>query len=123
MNESAIFQPNSEFERKQELNRLLDSTLSEREEELLRKCTTQDHESIALIGCLLQDESLVNLARLIIATKNQSNLNLANKAEERLLKYNQEALIEKISVEFISNTKNINEVEDKIYFTLFDILN
>ena len=122
MNESAIRQPNSEFERKEELNKALGATLSEKDQLVLKECTTQDYESIALIGCLLKDDSLVNLARLMIGTKNRSNRELANKAEDRLTSYDQEALIDKIASEFISNTDNISEIEDKIYYALFDVL-
>lgn len=122
VNISAILTPNSEFERKEELNALLNRSLLENEEQILRDCTSQDHESIALIGCILKDDSLVNLARLIIATKNHSNIDLANRAELRLSEYNQQELIEKISAEFLSNADNISEIEDKTYYTLFDIL-
>lgn len=122
MNESAILQPNSEFERKEELNKLLKESISEKQEQRLRECTTQDHESIALIGCILKEDSLVNLARLIIATKNQSNQALANEATKRLSKYNEKELIEKISDEFLTNADNISEIEDKVYATLFYLL-
>lgn len=122
MNKSAILQPNSEFERKEELNKLLDTTLSKSEQLVLKECATQDHESIGLIGCILKDDSLVNLARLMIANKNRSNLALANKAEDRLSKYDQEELIDRVSDEFLCNAENLNEIEDKIYYTLFGIL-
>ncbi len=122
MNRSAILQPNSEFERKEELNRLLNKTISEEEQQVLKECTTQDHESIALIGCIVKEDSLVNLARLIIASKNQSNIELAHMAEMRLLGYEQQELIEKMSEQFLTNTQNISKVEDRIYYTLFDVL-
>ncbi len=122
MNRSAILQPNSEFERKEELNRLLNKTISEEEQQVLKECTTQDHESIALIGCIVKKDSLVNLARLIIASKNQSNIELAHMAELRLLGYEQQKLIEQMSEQFLTNTQNISKVEDRIYYTLFDVL-
>jgi len=122
MNRSAILQPNSEFERKEELNRLLNKTISEEEQQVLNECTTQDHESIALIGCIVKEDSLVNLARLIIASKNQSNIELAHMAELRLLGYEQQKLIEQMSEQFLTNTQNISKVEDRIYYTLFDVL-
>ena len=122
MNRSAILQPNSEFERKEELNRLLNKTISEEEQQVLKECTTQDHESIALIGCIVKEDSLVNLARLIIASKNQSNIELAHMAEMRLLGYEQQKLIEQMSEQFLTNAQNISKVEDRIYYTLFDVL-
>ncbi len=122
MNRSAILQPNSEFERKEELNRLLNKTITEEEQQVLKECTTQDHESIALIGCIVKEDSLVNLARLIIASKNQSNIELAHMAEMRLLGYEQQELIEQMSEQFLTNTQNISKVEDRIYYTLFDVL-
>jgi hypothetical protein len=122
MNRSAILQPNSEFERKEELNRLLNKTISEEEQQVLKECTTQDHESIALIGCIVKEDSLVNLARLIIASKNQSNIELALMAEMRLSGYEQQKLIEQMSEQFLTNTQNISEVEDRVYYTLFDVL-
>ncbi|MDW7693029.1 hypothetical protein R9C00_10135 [Flammeovirgaceae bacterium SG7u.111] len=101
---------------------MLNRQLSEEECQVLRNCPTQDFESIALIGCILKDDTLVNHARRIIATRNKSNTSLANLAKQLLSPYDEEELIEKISYEFITNTDALNKIDDNIYYTLFSVL-
>ncbi len=40
----------------------------------------------------------------------------------RLSGYEQQKLIEQMSEQFLTNTQNISKVEDRIYYTLFDVL-
>lgn len=127
MNTEAILTPNSEFERKQELNKLFYSnqSLSKEEINVLNSCTTEDHECIGLIGCILNDKSYVNKARLIIATNNHSNIDLATKAEELLScsEKELEVLITEIADVFLREKHKKTRYEDKIYSTLFYVIN
>jgi hypothetical protein len=127
MDTRAILTPNSEFERKQELNRLFYSNqnLSKEEVDVLNSCTTEDHECIGLIGCILKDQSDVNKARLIIATHNHSNIDLATKAEELLscTENELEELINTLADVFLLEENKKSTYEDKIYSTLFHVIN
>lgn len=127
MNPKVILTPNSEFERKQELNKLFYSNqnLSKEEIDLLNSCTTEDHECIGLIGCILKDQSYLNKARLIIATHNQSNTDLATKAKELLhcSEKELEELITKLVDVFLLEEYKKTAYEDKIYSTLFHVIN
>ena len=126
MNTRAILSPNSEFERKQELNKLFNSnkTLSKKEIDVLNSCTTEDHESIGLIGCVLKDNSNVNKARLIIASNNQSNIELVSKADNLLSCSEKEldSLVTKLADIFILESENKTDYEDKVYSILFQIV-
>lgn len=127
MDTRAILTPNSEFERKQELNKLFysDRILSKEDIDVLNSCTTEDHECIGLIGCILNDQSDVNKARLIIATHNYSNIDLATKAEELLScsEKELEQLIVHLSNVFIREKYEKTRYEDKIFSTLFYVIN
>lgn len=127
MDTRAILTPNSEFERKEELNRLFysDKSLSKEEIDVLNSCTTEDHECIGLIGCILKDQSDVNKARLIIATHNHSNRDLATKAEELLScsEKELELLITKLADVFLLEKYEKTRYENKIYSTLFYVIN
>jgi len=126
LNTRAILSPNSEFERKQELNKLFNSnkTLSKKEIDVLNSCTTEDHESIGLIGCVLKDNSNVNKARLIIASNNQSNIELVSKADNLLSCSEKEldSLVTKLADIFILESENKTDYEDKVYSILFQIV-
>jgi hypothetical protein len=127
MDTRAILTPNSEFERKQELNKLFYSnqSLSKEEIDVLNSCTTEDHECIGLIGCVLKVQSDVNKARLIIATHNRSNIDLVTKAEELLSCSEEELelLITHLADIFLREKHQKTRYEDKIYSTLFYVIN
>ncbi|MDT0552737.1 hypothetical protein [Urechidicola vernalis] len=122
MNIKAILSPNSEFDRKQELNKLLYEDISESEKEILKQCKTQDDESIGLIGCILKDNSLENKARLLIASKNIYHESLSKIADGLLENEDLGSLTESIVNRFIREQNELTEVEDKIYFMLMNIL-
>jgi len=122
LKKKAILEPNSEFERKQELNKYLLQEISEEEKQILRQCTSEDHESIGLIGCILKDESLENKARILIASKNEYHESLSQIAEDLLRDNDTEVLIDKISLRFLVEHDDLSQIEDKIYFILMGIL-
>ncbi|MEP0356543.1 hypothetical protein [Paraglaciecola sp.] len=127
LNSDFILHPNSEFERKNELQTLFlnDLKLTTDDHSVLKMCTTEDHESVGLIGCLLNDNTYVNKARLIIASNNQYNDELANRATELLSCSESElqALIEVLSDIYIMKFEQISAYENKVYGILFDVLN
>ncbi|MEO9945705.1 MAG: hypothetical protein ABJH28_18640 [Paraglaciecola sp.] len=127
VNSDFILHPNSEFERKNELQTLFlnDVKLSAEDQNVLKACTTEDHESVGLIGCLLNDGTYVNKARLIIASNNQYNDELAYRATELLSCTESElqALIEVLSDIYIMKFEQISVYENKVYGILFDVLN
>lgn len=126
LDKDKILSPNTEFERRQELTRLLKefAILTERDHTILKSCATEDHESIGIIGCLLKDNSNINNARLIIASLNESNIELANSANSILNLSESELniLIDKLANLYILKTDEISIYEDKIYGILFGIL-
>ncbi|OIQ39373.1 MAG: hypothetical protein BM563_04335 [Bacteroidetes bacterium MedPE-SWsnd-G1] len=122
MNIKAILSPNSEFDRKQELNKLLHKVISESDKEILKQCTTQDHESIGLIGCILKEDDLVNKARILIASKNIYHESLSDIADELLKTDERELLTDSIAHRFLSEQDDLTEIEDKIYYILMGIL-
>ncbi|MCH4823209.1 hypothetical protein ML462_08480 [Gramella lutea] len=122
INKRAILSPNSEFERREELLRLSNCELSEKEKEILRACDTEDHESIGMIGCLLAEENRKNSIRLLIATRNRSNLALAEKAKNLLGDIDEQEMIESLSEVFLLESDSLSPYEDKLLFILFGYL-
>jgi len=126
LNKKLILSPNSEYERREELSRLFltNEKLTSKEVDIIELCTTEDHESIGLIGCILKNKTDINMARLIIASHNRSNITLASKAKELLSKTDNELelLINKLAEKFILNTDELTEYEDKIYYILFEVV-
>ena len=126
MNKKHILSPNSEFERREELARLLSRAgyHSEDELEILRSCTTEDHESIGMIGCLLKDNSPLNMSRLILASLNNSNTELSGRAKTILNKTGQEIneIIDDLALRFSSGTVDLPEYENRVYSILFSVL-
>lgn len=126
VNSDFILRPNSEFERKNELQTLFlnDVKLTAEEQNVLKMCTTEDHESVGLIGCLLNDGTNLNKARLIIASNNRYNDELAIRAAELLSCSESElqALIEVLSDIYITKFQEISAYENKVYGILFDVL-
>ena len=120
MNTRNILSPNSEYERQEELRSLFNKELSLEDIACLNLSTTEDHNSISLIGCVLKDDhSLVNLARLLIAKSIPYEEELYTMAAEELSKYDDKNLIEAIAKEFIENSDNLSKVENKIFSILF----
>ena len=126
MNPTAILTPNSAFERREELTKLFleERNLSEKEISTLNLCTTEEAESIGLIGCILNSKNNLNKARLIIASRNSSNKALAQKAIELLACTDEELelLIDKIVDAFFLESEDKTNYEDKVYSILFQIL-
>jgi hypothetical protein len=126
LNATAILTPNSEFERREELTKLFykGRKLSEKESAILNLCNTEEPECIGLIGCVLNDKSNLNNARLIIAYHNASNKELANKAKELLACTDQELelLIDEIVDIFFIESEDKTAYEDKVYTILFQLL-
>ena len=122
MDYNAILQPNSEFERKQELNKYLTENIYEMDKQILRLCTTQDDECIGMIGCVLKDNTLENKARLLIASKNIYHDSLSEIADRLLEDEDIESLTETIANRFLREQDELTEIEDKIYFILMNIL-
>ncbi|AQS93366.1 hypothetical protein BXQ17_04385 [Polaribacter sp. BM10] len=75
----SILRPNSEFERRIILQYYLDNDIkiNEIERGVLNECHVSEHESIGIIGCLLDDKSLLNSLRLVIGANNRSNFKLS----------------------------------------------
>ncbi|MFD2528269.1 hypothetical protein [Polaribacter marinaquae] len=75
----SILRPNSEFERRIILQYYLDNDIkiNEIERGILNECHVSEHESIGIIGCLLDDKSLLNSLRLVIGANNRSNFKLS----------------------------------------------
>lgn len=75
----SILRPNSEFERRIILQYYLDNDIkiNEIERDILNECYVSEHESIGIIGCLLDDKSLLNSLRLVIGANNRSNFKLS----------------------------------------------
>lgn len=75
----SILRPNSEFERRIILQYYLDNDvqINEIERNILNECHVSEHESIGIIGCLLNDKSLLNSLRLVIGASNRSNFKLS----------------------------------------------
>ena len=123
---SLLLRLKSAFERREELSRIFLQTveLTKEECDILKLCITEEHEAIGIIGCLLNDKSKINNARLVIASLNQSSKELANKAEEllNLSESEYESLIDDLCDDFLSNTDELTEYEDKILSILFGIL-
>ena len=126
LNPKHILSPNSEFDRRQELNKVLQQKLilTTEDRNLLRQCPTEDHETIGMIGCLLKDDNYINKARLLIAYLNRSNTDLSQRAnsllncsEEKL-----ELLINQLSERYILKDDELTLYENKIYTILFGIL-
>ncbi len=122
MNKKAILQPNSEFERKQELNKYLLKEISEEEKQILRQCTAEDFESIGIIGCILKEDSLENKARILIASKDRYHESLSDIALDLLKYIDIEELIDSICHRFLVEQETLTPIEDKIYYILMGIL-
>ncbi len=126
LNQKHILSPNSEFDRREELSKALSQIelLTEEDLNILKKCSTEDHEAIGMIGCLLKDDSYINKARLIIASLNRSNTELAENAKHLLNCSDSELnnLVDKLSQRFILEDENLSNYENKIYTILFNIL-
>lgn len=126
LNNDNILVPNSEFDRRNELSNLfINSIKLDREDcDILKSCITEEHESIGLIGCILEETTSINKARLLIASLNRSNIELAKRAD-LLLNLSEdgvEELIDKLSERYLTETEDITIYEDKIYTILFGIL-
>lgn len=123
MDSRKILSPNSEFERQEELRGLLNIALSRNDITTLNQCPTQDYESIGLIGCILvNDNSLTNLARLLIANSLPYSEDLVELSKSRLSKFNLEQVKQSIAEEFLTNSKNLTNIQNKTYSILFEIL-
>ena len=126
LNERKILTPNSEFERREELLRMLTQSIEPSKEDIvvLNLCTAEDHETIGMIGCILKDNSDLNKARLLIASLNLSNIDLVNRANTilNLSEIELNKLIDKFANKFLSNSNGVSIYEDKIYSILFGIL-
>lgn len=122
MDYNNILQPNSEFERKQELNKYLSENVYEIDKQVLRLCTTQDDECIGMIGCILKDDTLENKARILIASKNIYHESLSEIADELLKNENIENLVDRIAHRFLREQDDLTEIEDNIYYILMSIL-
>ena len=126
LNERKILTPNSEFERREELLRMLTQSIEPSKEDIavLNLCTAEDHETIGMIGCILKNNSDLNKARLLIASLNLSNIDLVNRANTilNLSEIELNKLIDKFANKFLSNSDGVSIYEDKIYSILFGIL-
>jgi len=122
-----ILSPNSGFERQEEIIRLFNqkTVLSIEDQEVLKACRTESYETIGYIGCLLKEDSTINLARLLIASSHQYNRALSDRADEILNRSEHErnALIDTISDQVLNNKIEFTEYERKIYYFLFDVQN
>ncbi|MGJ8761218.1 MAG: hypothetical protein ACSHXA_11785 [Polaribacter sp.] len=80
--ERTVLRPNSEFERRIIFQYYLDNDIkiNSKEKEILLKTDVSEHESIGIIGCLLNDNTHLNTLRLAIGSKNLSNKKLSNLA-------------------------------------------
>ena len=74
-----ILKPNSEFDRRIIFQHYLDNDISINsvEREILLQTHVLEPESIGIIGCLLNDNSHLNILRLAIGAKNRSNKKLS----------------------------------------------
>lgn len=81
-----ILRPNSEFERRIIFQYYLDNDIkiNAKETEILLETNVSEHESIGIIGCLLNDKTPLNTLRLAIGSKNLSNKKLSNLANSLL---------------------------------------
>ncbi|MGB0868429.1 MAG: hypothetical protein ACPGSD_02425 [Flavobacteriales bacterium] len=122
-----ILSPNSGFERQEEIIRLFNqkTVLSIEDLGVLKACRTESYETIGYIGCLLKEDSTINLARLLIASSHQYNRALSDRADEILNRSEHErnALIDTISDQVLNNKIEFTEYERKIYYFLFDVQN
>jgi hypothetical protein len=120
MNRKKILSPNSEFERREELNSLREAALDDADHDILNQAVTGDLESIALIGILLKDNSLLNKARLLIGTRSMSVPELRIECELLLGDIDREALLKEIA--FVYTTQALTEVEEVVYFEVSHLI-
>ena len=116
-----ILKPNSEFERRIILQYYLDNNIyvNEIEKDILKNCLVSEHESIGIIGCLLNNNSLLNSLRLVIGSKNTSNSKLSNLSKNLL---DIERLRQAISYYFVETDYDNLSKNEKIITTEFNII-
>ena len=112
--ERTVLRPNSEFERRIIFQYYLDNDIkiNSKEKEILLKTDVSEHESIGIIGCLLNDSTHLNTLRLAIGSKNLSNKKLSNLASSL---FNAEELEKADTVYFVEkNVDDLSRIENII---------
>jgi len=112
--ERTVLRPNSEFERRIIFQYYLDNDIkiNSKEKEILLKTDVSEHESIGIIGCLLNDSTHLNTLRLAIGSKNLSNKKLSNLASSL---FNTEELEKADTVYFVEkNVDDLSRIENII---------
>jgi len=112
--EGTVLRPNSEFERRIIFQYYLDNDIkiNSKEKEILLKTDVSEHESIGIIGCLLNDSTHLNTLRLAIGSKNLSNKKLSNLASSL---FNTEELEKADTVYFVEkNVDDLSRIENII---------
>ncbi|QXP68164.1 hypothetical protein [Polaribacter sp. AHE13PA] len=112
--ERTVLRPNSEFERRIIFQYYLDNDIkiNSKEKEILLKTDVSEHESIGIIGCLLNDSTHLNTLRLAIGSKNLSNKKLSNLASSL---FNAKELEKADTVYFVEkNVDDLSRIENII---------
>jgi hypothetical protein len=111
MNRNIILYPNSEFERQSELQKYVHTKLTHDQKDILRSCLSSDHNTIGLIGLLLDDTDDINLMRLLILASRKAKNEHTNKAREKLKTIDIKSLISQIKNK---QKQNLSEVESTL---------
>ncbi len=117
MNKEKILQPTSEYERQLELESLIGNDLSKEERVILNSCLTNDLRSMYLIGLILKEKTLLNIARLLMVSEDPvGNPDYKKMAKEIIVDYDIDDLLYKIAD---ASYQNISQVETLVYDMLF----
>ncbi len=117
----SILRPNSEFERRIILQYYLDNDvqINEIERNILNECHVSEHESIGIIGCLLNDKSLLNSLRLVLGASNRSNFKLSTLSNSLL---DSNTLKKAVSYYFKENNYDNLSRSEQIIRTEFNLI-
>lgn len=117
MNIEKILHPTSEYERQLELESLIGKYLSKEERVMVNSCLTNDLRSMYLIGLILREKTMLNIARLLLVSEDPAgNPEYKKMAKEIIIDCDIDEILYAIAS---AKDENLTQVETLVYDMLF----